>query len=58
MLDLASFFGNRVLKMAKLGSLRRATRRPSTESNHSLEVLRGICERKLNHENTMKDVEE
>lgn len=31
MLDLASFFGNRVLKMAKLGSLRRATRRPSTE---------------------------
>lgn len=55
--DLASFFGNRVLKMAKLGSLRRATR-PSTESNYSLEVLRGICERKLNHENTMKDVEE
>lgn len=30
MLDLASFFGNRVLKMAKLGSLRRATR-PSIE---------------------------
>lgn len=30
MLDLASFFGNRVLKMPKLGSLRRATR-PSTE---------------------------
>lgn len=56
MLDLASFFGNRVLKMPKLGSLRRATR-PSTESNYSLEVLRGICERKLNHENTMKDVE-
>lgn len=26
MFDLAPFFGNRVLKMAKLGSLRRATR--------------------------------
>lgn len=32
--DLASFFGNRVSKMAKLGSLRRATR-----PNYSLEVI-------------------
>lgn len=47
MLDLASFFGNRVLNMVKLGSLRRATRPSSATRQLSLEVSKGIfiCER-------------